>query len=593
MTVKVTISTPASDYQCLNLSGYVLASGNAHITAEVASAPTIEGYTVQSVTTEGGVIKFKYSLTTNPFEAAKSTVASPTWYIMRLVCGYGNYMITWDGTCVRHNTLLNTYPISNDYLWCFEGNETDGYYIYNKGQSKYLGPSSSEEASSGNPYLDLFSSANTRWTLIYRYGYYELYSITGTKFVNRGSNRVHYWATPIDKGGITLDNALTLYQTNYPYSGINSHPDCIGSYTSANIDAAKTAVSNTEPTTVDNYATYVAALGSKISIVDGGYYYIQGNKTNSTLRTMTGYVSVSSKSGNDGIATEVWKITSAPSSKYYIQNVASGKYIGTIVSGGTTGSAMSEEPVAITIGNYGKDYIKTFCTTTGATNYIHESTGHTYGIVGWGESSDNSQWNICLADLSTIEMLSPDAVASADADVYMSYANNTGYDKQMPSDVTVYKVLTGGTTEEVNMVEVTSKVVPDGAGVVLMAKKGAEIPLLPTSTSESLTGNVLVPGNGSSVSGYLLAYDKSGDGTPKFYLMNDLVLANNKAYLPGTYFGSSVKALSLNFDNTTIVKSVDEEEPIITGEIYNLSGVRLKKLQKGVNLVNGKAIIVK
>lgn len=58
---------------------------------------------------------------------------------------------------------------------------------------------------------------------------------------------------------------------------------------------------------------------------------------------------------------------------------------------------------------------------------------------------------------------------------------------------------------------------------------------------------------------------------------------------------TSVKALTVNFgDDTTEILSIDAEGNITeTGIIYNLAGQRLSQAQKGVNIINGKKVIIK
>ena len=86
----------------------------------------------------------------------------------------------------------------------------------------------------------------------------------------------------------------------------------------------------------------------------------------------------------------------------------------------------------------------------------------------------------------------------------------------------------------------------------------------------------------------------------------------NKLYYPGTtprtigvcrgYFqlsgvnASEVKAYELSFedeDDPTSIKTVYTVQNLMNDAIYNLAGQRISKMQKGINIVNGKKIIVK
>lgn len=58
--------------------------------------------------------------------------------------------------------------------------------------------------------------------------------------------------------------------------------------------------------------------------------------------------------------------------------------------------------------------------------------------------------------------------------------------------------------------------------------------------------------------------------------------------------GNSVKALVLKFDDTTGIAQLREDGEVIDGApIYNVVGQRLQKAQRGVNIVNGKKVIMK
>ena len=57
--------------------------------------------------------------------------------------------------------------------------------------------------------------------------------------------------------------------------------------------------------------------------------------------------------------------------------------------------------------------------------------------------------------------------------------------------------------------------------------------------------------------------------------------------------GGSVKAFSIRIDEAVGVNDVRRDDAAAKGEIYNLAGQRMNRLQKGVNIVNGKKVLVK
>ena len=55
-----------------------------------------------------------------------------------------------------------------------------------------------------------------------------------------------------------------------------------------------------------------------------------------------------------------------------------------------------------------------------------------------------------------------------------------------------------------------------------------------------------------------------------------------------------VKALFLDFGDATGINTIaNSQQPMANGPIYNLAGQKMSKLQKGVNIVNGKKVLVK
>ena len=58
--------------------------------------------------------------------------------------------------------------------------------------------------------------------------------------------------------------------------------------------------------------------------------------------------------------------------------------------------------------------------------------------------------------------------------------------------------------------------------------------------------------------------------------------------------GSGVKALSFDFGDATGINTIaNGQQPIANGPIYNLAGQKMSKFQKGVNIVNGKKVLIK
>ena len=135
--------------------------------------------------------------------------------------------------------------------------------------------------------------------------------------------------------------------------------------------------------------------------------------------------------------------------------------------------------------------------------------------------------------------------------------------------------------------------IPAGTAVVI---SGTYYNKVSTAATATTTGNVLKGSNGSVTGGegiYALAIMNEKVG---FYpVAASVTIPAGKAYLEYTSTGGgAVKGFTFVFDDAT---GINEELRMMNEEssevIYNVAGQRLSKMQKGINIVNGKKIMVK
>ncbi len=157
----------------------------------------------------------------------------------------------------------------------------------------------------------------------------------------------------------------------------------------------------------------------------------------------------------------------------------------------------------------------------------------------------------------------------------------------IPASLKAFKV-TGATSTSVTMEEVTA--VPAGSAVVLKGTAGT-YDLTVVESADALSGNLLQVSNGS-VNGdgntiFVLANLSNGVG---FYRMaSGQTIPAGKAYL---VIGSSTKEFyGFEEDGATGIEKTLSDSPLKGENIYNLAGQRINKLQRGINIVNGKKIL--
>ena len=152
------------------------------------------------------------------------------------------------------------------------------------------------------------------------------------------------------------------------------------------------------------------------------------------------------------------------------------------------------------------------------------------------------------------------------------------------SSVAVYSAVINKTW--LDLVPVENKI-PEFTGVVLKAEPAVYEFTITKEDVASIDDNVL--------SGTLEPIDAAGKyilAKPEgeqvgFYLAESGKIAAGKAYLEGEFGG--VKAFFFGEDGTTGIANV--ENAVENGLIYNVAGQRLSKVQKGINIVNGKKIL--
>ncbi|MBQ6161342.1 MAG: chitobiase/beta-hexosaminidase C-terminal domain-containing protein [Prevotella sp.] len=162
------------------------------------------------------------------------------------------------------------------------------------------------------------------------------------------------------------------------------------------------------------------------------------------------------------------------------------------------------------------------------------------------------------------------------------------FDCTIADGVTVYKVTAIGESN-VTLEEVIDAI-PEGAAVVVNGEAGTYDVTKAESASE-LTGNLLKAVTAedglehSTGNYYVLANGAQGVG---FYPVTSGTIAKGKGYLEveagAKFYGFGGDETGINDINVNVNAN---------DAIYSISGQRLQKLQRGINIVNGKKIVVK
>ena len=178
---------------------------------------------------------------------------------------------------------------------------------------------------------------------------------------------------------------------------------------------------------------------------------------------------------------------------------------------------------------------------------------------------------------------------------YSTYASDKALDFTGSSIKAFYPTVDGST---LIFHEITK--VPAGTGVLLYSANGAitEDILVCTGETDAVENNVFVRGTGDRVSynettqEYIYVLSKPQGDNLGFYKAKNNKVATNRAYIQVPAELSGAKSFTINLeDDPTGIVNLNDNVNANEGAIYNLAGQRLSKMQKGINIINGKKVL--
>ena len=256
---------------------------------------------------------------------------------------------------------------------------------------------------------------------------------------------------------------------------------------------------------------------------------------------------------------------------------------GTVKNGGNVSKAFGR--------NNGCYFTNCYYTATSGTDNSTENTqnGTPAQVADAALASGELAYKLCQnGDGSFSQLIGTDAYP-AFGDTPVSYVGDAGYATMydtttgytLNGDIKAYAAVLKG--EWITLTEVEN--VPESTPVVLKGtyynKVAADLPAI--NVANSLVGtDADVTADGTM---YILADGPDGVG---FYKASGDIPAG-KAYIVSS---SSVKAFCFEADDATGINEVNGQWSMINGQsIYNIAGQRVSKMQKGINIVNGKKIL--
>ena len=549
------ISVKSSD---LSFKGFYLEDGT-------SLGKTID---VSDLTANKGVkaVFYPFKLSTN--------YASANWYYMKI---NGEYAVTDDEAPYP---MVDTKQVSENGLWAFVEHGTYFYLInYASGDGYKLDMITPATMSSADSYNDcdiLYDGGNTYfyndpsspWYLINNMGTPHILTVSQGKTNGAVTLEAVDWAE-------LAKAAIDAYADSHARGEYFGADESLITSTKASITAMGSSFGKAQYEGMD--------LSALTKYPETGYYYI---KRVGARNWGVSYVTY----GSTGLVTHTTKdlnsiIRLTKESSVYKLSVQ-GLNLQPFTTNSQQAQVTTAEGCDVTLSSYspGVGIIQNSIAGTpdypGYSKYFHEDKSG--NVVSWEHTDNASHWTI-----EKVEDFDVTLNSGGDGNYYATFCAPFSY---TVSGATAYTLEKSG-----NWLVPTAinEAVPAGTPVVLKGTSGtATLTISGTSyaatplTTTALTGTY----TGTTITGDDYVLGKDGDNVG-FYHWNRTDLAANRAYLQGAV--SSVKGFVLMFDDddATALKSLTPALSEGEGAIYNIAGQRLSKMQKGVNIVNGKKVL--
>ena len=231
-------------------------------------------------------------------------------------------------------------------------------------------------------------------------------------------------------------------------------------------------------------------------------------------------------------------------------------------------------------------YAITKIVTTGG-NFVSANTGNLSG-ANWTGASQSVKLSISTStvNIKTITVTYGTTVpVKLNASGYATFAANTPLDFSDDSEFSAWQI-TGVSGSTITFSQITGAV-KAGTGVLLKGTASDEISIPVVASGTDISGTNQLVGITSPTA--VVADTYYGLSGSTFKKVNAGTVPAGKALLP--VGAVSVKAFVFDFGGDADGIQTLSDSPLKGENIYNLAGQRLQKMQKGINIVNGKKVL--
>ena len=460
-------------------------------------------------------------------------------------------------------TNTQNFPSHDGYFWAFTGNPIDGISILNKKAGAGYTLGFDTKANNSNVFM---KDSSAVWNIEQVSGGFVLRQGTN-EYMHDMGGKLQFWVSGDAKAD--AGSALT----------VEAESEIVSVWKEMNL--AVTGYVGSYPLALENaikeVSTFSAAMkfdetnsNSKIALETGKPYRIQ----NVYRKQMIGY------NGKDRVKTDIgktdisqlWEIKTVEG-KVVVRNLNADAYM-KAPSGGNT-LVPEAEAAKFDLKPLG---FAQYTLTIDANNLVIFGDGN---LGGWSESplGSDGAWYIIPATDIEVEI---DSVGYATT--YLPF------DVTLPNSVKAYAV----NAVEGDYAKLTEKADIPANTAAILEGEGTHTLAIADAASD-WTGNLLkgtnVPANVEEKAYVLAMPEGENVGFYAAKLTNNKFLNNaNKAYLPASAVPAAARFISFDFGTETAIENIEGAEAE-NAVVYDLSGRRVQKAQKGVFIVNGKVVI--
>lgn len=582
------------------------------------NVPTPGTYLINSTITETSNGIYTVECTTS-FESAETyNPETAHWYAIDIHNNQANklWYVANDGGFVTTPTIDKGYVtnLTDNYLWTFVGNVTNGYKIYNKATGKAIAYTTNATTSDNGDVFKIKSSTASNKTKGF------CFTKDGSNYLNEQGNKIATW-TDSDEGSTMHvqepNDYILAYAADYenqtyddsnaPQNAIGADPylskaENLAAYKAAYAAAIAESATETEINNLITLNKEVEAGKAASTIEEGKYYRLYNHANKKIMRVDPTNNTIMDYSEDANEAKSIGSVVtfkSIPDEPGRYRMMIEGKTFGKAT---TSNNVVLQEDNSDAKGSFIVSHVGTkfkFHNITSSTprySYIHCNEGK---VVGWEANNGGASWWY-VVPATDVEIAMAEVNGKRYASAYLPFSVNT---------VNGAQAYVGELNDAKNVLDMTAvNGVPANNGFVLVGNE--EKATLTIGDAKALTitnaltgSNVKVAletttGSGESATvtdhrAEYLVFGKSSDNTVGFYKPSatNNTIAANKAFIAASSLTTGEGAIAMNFGGniTGINNAVVASE---NAPIFDLSGRRVVKAVKGgVYIQNGKKFV--